>query len=321
MIARHDDKNHKAHKDDKEITRKGRHADDALDAMEREEREKEVSERELGDVPVINPLGVLTGASVLTVTRANPTPPTNIPCVAAGTPPHALMVPATNLRDSTWVPPAVFTTAMKPTYTVDAALMKTASDTAQTGLTPNTPAGVVALTAIATPTGGSGGTGVAGGNVWNQTAGTPNAAVVLDLATVAEAASSLGTGVNTVVVAPGSRQAPFPVETWTQAISVQGSYNTAANPNHPSYAPHITTLSPNPTPSGASPTTIALTVEGTGFNAGSVVNVNGGAQTTVFVSQSKLTVAAAPRRSTAGNSTINVTTDTIVSPNAVLVFT
>ena len=311
MIARND----KNHKDDKEITRKGRHADDALDAMEREEREKEVSEYAPGDVPVINPLGVLTGASVLTVTRANPTPPTNIPCVAAGTPPHALMVPATNLRDSTWVPPAVFTTAMKPTYSVDAALMKTASDVVQTGLTPNTPAGVVATTAIATPTGGSGGTGVAGGNVWNQTAGTPNAAVVLDLATVAEASGSV-----VIVTAPGSRQAPFPVETWTQSISVQGSYNTAANPNHPSYAPHITTLSPNPTPSGASPTTIALTVEGTGFNAGSVVNVNGGAQTTVFVSQSKLTVAAAPRRATAGSSTVNVTTDAVVGPNLVWVF-
>jgi hypothetical protein len=274
-------------RDDKENhkTRRAKHDDD------RDMRE--VADLEPDEQVEINPLA----ASVYTVTSANPTPPTNIPFVAYGSPPMAGMVPAQNLRDPAWVPGTAFTALMKPTYSADCALVPTG------GQLPNPPVGgqstipaaAVATTAIATPVGGSGGTGVVGGSPL-QTTG-----VILVTAAVAEASGTV-----VVVTAPGSVAAAP-----TQSISVMGNYTTSPNSSAPSSASQIYTLSPQNLTAAAGNN--ALTVTGRGFNSGSVVSVAAVAQTTVFVSSTVLTVAAAPKKATPGNQAVIVTTDGVAS--------
>ena len=56
--------------------------------------------------------------------------------------------------------------------------------------------------------------------------------------------------------------------------------------------PHIDTLSPSTVSAAAGPTTV--TVAGTNFEAGSVVEINQAAQTTTFVSPTSLTVSYDP---------------------------
>ncbi|GAA4032866.1 hypothetical protein GCM10022409_16440 [Hymenobacter glaciei] len=75
-------------------------------------------------------------------------------------------------------------------------------------------------------------------------------------------------------------------------------------------APNITSLAPNTTAAGSAAFT--LTVNGTGFLSGSVVNFNGTALTTTFVSATQLT-AAVPASAVATVGTYNVT---VANPSA-----
>ena len=115
-----------------------------------------------------------------------------------------------------------------------------------------------------------------------------------------------GAGTEVSVVAPGSR-----AECPTVAVSDLGNYTTSPNGDHassltPTNAATITTLAPQNVASGAGNS--ALTVTGTNFTPQSVVYVNGVAQTTVYVSKTSLTVAAAPKKATAGNLPVTVVT-------------
>ena len=108
-----------------------------------------------------------------------------------------------------------------------------------------------------------------------------------------------GRGTEVSVTAPGSR-----AEAPTISVSDLGSYTNSPNATHasslsPGGAATITTLAPQNSASGGG--TVALTVTGTNFTKQSVVYVNGVAQTTVFVSPTSLTVAAAPKKATAGS--------------------
>lgn len=116
---------------------------------------------------------------------------------------------------------------------------------------------------------------------------------------------SEGLGTEVVVTAPGSR-----AECPTVAFSCLGNYTTTPNAQHASsLSPGpatITTLAPQNVASGAG--TSALTVTGTNFTKQSQVYVGGVAQTTVFVSPTSLTVAAAPKKLTAGTVPVTVMT-------------
>lgn len=115
-----------------------------------------------------------------------------------------------------------------------------------------------------------------------------------------------GAGTEVVVTAPGSR-----AECPTQSCSDLGSYTTTPNASHASSlngasAAAITGLVPASTASGAG--TVGLTVNGTSFTKASVVYVNGIAQNTVFVNNTQLTVAAAPKKSSSGTLPVTVVT-------------
>ena len=71
-----------------------------------------------------------------------------------------------------------------------------------------------------------------------------------------------------------------------------------------------TTLSPATIASGTN--TFALTVTGVGFTPQSVVYIDGIRQTTVYVSSTSLTVAAALKKATAGTLAVNVVTGGVV---------
>jgi hypothetical protein len=91
--------------------------------------------------------------------------------------------------------------------------------------------------------------------------------------------------------------------------ATQATRDAGPNANHPSClsnasTPTITSLSAGGA-SGAG--TTLLTVTGTNFNRASVVNVNGVPQTTNYVSATSLTVTNAPKKATAGNVPVTVT--------------
>jgi hypothetical protein len=115
-----------------------------------------------------------------------------------------------------------------------------------------------------------------------------------------------GAGTETVVTAPGSR-----AEAPTLLFSDLGNYTATPNGQHastlsPSGAATISGLAPDNVAAGAG--TSALTVTGTNFTKESQVYVNGVKQTTVFVSKTSLTVAAAPKKVTAGTVPVTVQT-------------
>lgn len=128
-----------------------------------------------------------------------------------------------------------------------------------------------------------------------------------------------GAGTETVVTAPGSR-----AECPTQSFSDLGNYTSTPNGQHasslsPSGAQTISGLSPASTASGTG--TVALTVNGTNFTKNSKVYVNGVQQTTAFVNATQLTVAAAPKKATAGTLPVTVVTDGVTTPASSWTFT
>jgi hypothetical protein len=177
----------------------------------------------------------LTGGNPLTVTQANPTPPTNFSYNVYGTPPTpASMVPVDD----------------------------------------GTP---VATTVIATPL-----------------------SVVAPQGVVAEA-----TGTVVIDTKPGET-----------SITVQGAYSSTPNANHPSSQapatpPTITGLVPATTQGSGG--TMNLTVNGTGFEQASVVNVGGVPNTTNYISPTQLQAINAPKRTSAGTTPITVVTNGVAT--------
>jgi hypothetical protein len=117
---------------------------------------------------------------------------------------------------------------------------------------------------------------------------------------------SEATGTVVVVTAPGSVTAAP-----TQSVSVQGNFTTTPNASHPSGAPPavlptISSLTPA-APVGTGGTS-DLVVIGTGFRPDSIVYVAGTRQNTQFLNTTTLHVLNAPKRSSAGNSTVEVIT-------------
>lgn len=99
-----------------------------------------------------------------------------------------------------------------------------------------------------------------------------------------------------------------------QTVSVLGNYTSVPSQQHasslsPATNPALSSLAPNPTPSGGG--TIALTATGTNFTRQSVIYVNGVAQATTFVSATSLTATPA-KRPTAGTWPVFVRTGGVV---------
>jgi hypothetical protein len=272
----HDDDERDEHEKEKSDKRRGRHEHD------RDHDDGEVMERERDPEPEqkdsVTPQVVqMTGGNPLTVTAANPTPPTNIGYVSTGTPPVAGVA---------------FNEHAPPTLTGDAALFPAA------GVSPPVNAGSPAqnagsITAIAAPVGGSGGTGVAGGNAAGTTASVP-----------APQPTSEATG--TVVV---NSSAPL-----AESLSVQGAYTVTPNASHPSNWSGTTTITglvPASTPGTGGE--MNLTVNGTGFKEESIVNINGVPNATNYISSTQLQAENAPKLSAPGTVPVTVVTNGVTS--------
>lgn len=106
-------------------------------------------------------------------------------------------------------------------------------------------------------------------------------------------------------------------------ISTLGNYTATPNADHasgkaPSANATITALSPASPASGAG--TQTLTVTGTGFQPDSVVNIAGVAYPTQYNSATELRVFNAPKKATAGNLAITVTTGSYTTAGTNWVF-
>jgi hypothetical protein len=242
--------------------------------------------------------------NVLTVTAANPTPPTNLIYVG-NTPTLDYLQPYAD--DGI--------TAAIPSATVGGA---------SNGHTTNELAGSTWPVAIAFTTSASA-TNTApasSGSVINGGQGISNTHEARGTETV----SALGAGT------PGIANPSALGQLRTLGVGpALTAASIAAGPN----ASHASSMSPTtpaqPTTTAAAPNNIAsgagvvplLTVTGTNFNRSSVVYVNGVAQITNLVSATSVTVANAPKRSTAGTYTVSVLNGTggIMSTPATWTFT
>lgn len=210
--------------------------------------------------------------SALTVTPPSPTPPTNMSCTGA-TPPNPPNYTKNTYANPVSSPPPFF-------------------DDGTAG----------ALTAFAANTAAlASGSGATAGGTEGSYPGAANGVVPASTSVAHE-----GAGTETVVTAPGSR-----AECPTQSFSCLGNFTASPNGSHastlsPTNPATITGLVPASTTSGGG--TIALQVNGTNFTKQSVVYVNGVAQTTVFTSSTRLDVAAAPKKATAGTLPVHVVT-------------
>jgi len=222
--------------------------------------------------------------NVLTVTAANPTPPTNLSFVG-NTPPLDPAQAAVDDGIPTYVPNATKATPTNFSGTNE----DVANTTWPTSITFATST-AAANTALA-PGAGISNTHEARGTETSVTATSPNPI-------------SIGTSVPAQLKMVGVGPA-------LTAASI------AAGPN----ASHASSLSPTtaltPTTTGAtgvnnsaaSTAPTVLTVTGTNYNRTSVVNINGVRQNTNYVSPTSLTVTNAVKRTTAGSMTVTVTND------------
>jgi hypothetical protein len=135
----------------------------------------------------------------------------------------------------------------------------------------------------------------------SNTAGAPGAGVSND---------HEGKGSEVVVTAPGSSVI---AGAETKSFSDMGNYTSTPNSSHASCLSNAVT----PTISGVSaggasgPGTTLLTVTGTNYTRASVVYVDGVAQTTNYVSPTSLTVTNAPKKSSAGNRAVTVSSASV----------
>jgi hypothetical protein len=243
--------------------------------------------------------------NALTVTPPNPTPPTNFSFTGA-TPPNPPNYTKLTMADSkNWGPGSgtVYAPTNPPPYFDDgtaASLLVYAANTA----------------ALAS---GSGAT--AGG-----TDGTyPGTGTGINMQGAVPASSSVaheGAGSELSVTAPGS-VAACP----TVAVSCLGNYTNLVsnNPNtqHASSlnAAGTSTISSLSAGGASGPGTTLLTVTGTNFRRDSIVTVNGIPQNTNYVSATSLTVINAPKKATAGNLPVTVTTGGVTTAPTNWVFT
>jgi hypothetical protein len=272
----HDDDERDEHEKEKSDKRRGRHEHDRDyddgEVMERERDERDAPEQFAG--------------SPLTVTAANPTPPTNISYVAYGTPPVAGVT---------------FNNNAAPTLSGDAALFPPAGESPPVNQgSPAANAG--SITAIAAPIGGSGGTGVPGGNVAGTTASVP------DKRATAEAAG-------TVLI---NNTNPLAV-----SISTGLPYTVTPNASHPSsQSPGTVTITGLvPASTQGSGGTMTLTVNGTGFEEESIVNINGVPNATQYNSATQLQAENAPKKTSAGTWPVTVVTNGVASAASTWTFT
>ena len=254
--------------------RKKRHDDDEV--MEKDAEHKEVAKRDSRDAPT------QYAASGLTVTAANPTPPTNIAYVSTGTPP---------VTGVTFNAPNT-----PPTKTGDAALFPAAGESPPVNQGSPVPAAAVAVTAIAAPIGGSGGTGFG-----TSTVPAPQP--------LAEASGSV-----VVDTAHGGTQSVTVMGNYTNTPNA--SHPSSQGPATP---PTITSLAPA-TQAGTGGTGL-LTVTGTGFQQNSLVAVNGVLQSTSYVNATTLEAPNAPKRNSAGTSPVTVVTNGVATAATSWTFT
>jgi hypothetical protein len=223
--------------------------------------------------------------SALTVTPPNPTPPTNLSSIGM-TPPNPLLYLAAVYGPPPTAPP-VFDDGVANTAPV-------ISQNEGGGVNGTTPPAVVGNTKV-----------FAGAH-----------ALVAD-STGATSAAAEGAGSELAVTAavPNPSPAGQLVMVSTGPVLTPGTMPT---PN----LSHASTLSGSAVPtvsaaSGASnvsgPGTTLLTVTGTNFNRQSIVNLNGVAMQTNYVSATSLTVTNAPKRATAGTLPVTVTSNGITT--------
>lgn len=239
--------------------------------------------------------------SELTVTPPSPSPPTNMSCTGA-TPPNVPNLTKATYTD--WLDNTKFDTAAPPYFDdgTAGALITFAANTA----------------ALAS------GTGATSGGTENSYPGTGTGTTVNNIGAVPASTSVAheGAGTETVYTAPGSlAYAP------TQSVSCLGAYTISPNEAHkssmsvaPAAAPTITGLLPV-APVSAGGGTTPLTVNGTNFRQNSVVNIAGVPQQTQFNSVTQLKVINAPKRATAGNLAVTVTTGSTTTAPTNWVFT
>jgi len=243
--------------------------------------------------------------SALTVTPPSPTPPTNFSFTGTTfpNPPNFSKAHYVDLFDNN----VINTPANNPFYDDGTAGSLVALATNLAALT-------VAVGAGAT----AGGTensypGAAGGVVPASTSVAPEGAGTEVVATTTYTTGVSGNGGGNVSI---SSAPPL------QTVSVLGNYTINPNGTHassenvaPASAPTITGLLPVAPVGNGGDTT--LTVNGTNFRNGAVVNLAGVPQQTVYVSPTQLKVMNAAKRTSAGTTavTVRVGTTTTAATN------
>ena len=233
--------------------------------------------------------------SALTVTPPNPTPPTNMQFTGA-TPPNPPNYTKATYAD--WIDNTKFDTAPPPYY--DDGI---ANDGTQFA------ANVAALAS---------GTGATAGGTENTYPGAAGGVVPASTSTPHE-----GAGTEVVVTYNYTpAYAGAPAQPSLRVASCLGNYTATPNASHPSSenaaplsAPTIGSLLPAaPTATGGD---TPLTVTGTNFRNGAVVNLDGVPQQTTYVSPTQLKVMKAAKRTTPGNTavTVKVGTTTTAATN------
>jgi hypothetical protein len=224
--------------------------------------------------------------NALTVTAANPTPPTNLTFVGNTAPldsaqPFVDDGIARATPNATQIPGVGGVSATPNTSTLNEDSTITTWPTAIT----------FATSTAATNTAGSPGAGIsntheARGTETSSTATspTPNPIGQLKMVGVGPAAPAAGTLVNPNALHASSFT---PVTALTPTTSAATGVNNSA----------------------ASTAPTVLTVTGTNFNRTSVVRIDGVRQTTQYVSTTSLTVTNAVKRTTAGNMAVTVVND------------
>jgi hypothetical protein len=243
--------------------------------------------------------------SPLTVTPPNPTPPTNYSFTGTTgpNPPNYSKTTYADYTDNT----KFDTPANNPFY-----------DDGTAGSLVAFAANLAALTQGV-------GSGATAGGTEGSYPGAANGAVPAATSVAHEGAGTEVVWTNTYTTGtPGDPDAPIGISGAPplQAVSCLGAYTTNPNGTHassentaPTAAPTITGLLPvAPTATGGSTT---LTVNGTNFRNGAVVNLAGVPQQTVYVSPTQLKVMNAAMRSTAGTTavTVRVGTTTTAATN------
>lgn len=239
--------------------------------------------------------------SALTVTPPNPTPPTNFSCTGVTGPNPPNYTKNTYNDTKNWGPgtanPPVFTPTSPPPFFDDGS------------------AGASNVYAAATSALASGSGATAGGSEGTYPGAGTGYANVNNVGAVPASTSAAHEEVGNVTTVTATVPNPSPVG---QLVTVSdGPVNNTdalriggANANHASYlgagASTLTSVTGASNVSGIGTTT--LTATGTNFRRDSVINVNGIAQNTTYVSATSLTAGSVVKRLTAGTLPCTVTT-------------